>query len=166
MRGRQIIDFSRLWNWCEAPLARNATERTRFMNYISGGTRTPDEVHTDFEESVKRWLVQQSRAPPRRQRDGDNVETESINVIADRLARDSDPNEQRWRLPDLPTHGVDATSVEQEEPNWRVCFQCLLTTAKCLLPFYFLSRLLTVSATGPIFTAGGAMRGRLAASIV
>lgn len=137
MRHGQIVHFSQLWDWCEYPLAFNTIERVRFLDYISGGTRTPDEVHTDFEESVKRWLVlvQQSRVPPRRQRDGDNVETENINVIADRLARESGPGAQPQRLANFPALGVDTTSVHQEEPNWSVCSKCLMTTARCHLSF-------------------------------
>lgn len=135
IRHGQITDFSQLWGWCEYPLGSNTTERRRFMDHMSAGARTPDEAHTEFEESVKRWLVQQSRAPPRRQRDSDNVETDSINVIADRLARESEPTEQLQRPVDLSTPAANATLEEQEDPNWRVCFQCLTRTARYLLPF-------------------------------
>jgi len=129
-RRAQITNFSQLWNWCEHPLASNTSERTRFLNYMSSGTRTPNEAHTEFEESVKRWLAQQSRAPPRRQRDSDNAETDTINVIADRLARESQPNEQHEGPADISVPDLDAGVGDQGEPNWRVCQQCLMTTAR------------------------------------
>jgi hypothetical protein len=137
-RRAQITNFSQLWNWCEHPLASNTSERARFLNFMSSGTRTPNEAHIEFEESVKRWLAQQSRAPPRRQRDSDNAETDTINVIADRLARESQPNEQHEGPADGSEPRLDAAVGDHVEPNWRVCLQCLMTTARCLLPFMFL----------------------------
>lgn len=122
-----VVDFSQLWNWCEYPLASNQSERTRFVNFMMAGTRTPAEVHTDFESSVKRWLVQQSRAPPRRQRDSDNSQQDSINVIADRITHESSSDRRQTHLTNaLTSDGLDL----EAEANWRVCYQCLMTTAR------------------------------------
>lgn len=120
-----VTDFSQLWNWCEYPLASNNAERARFVRFMTSGTRTPAEVQADFERSVKRWLLQQSRLPPRRQRDSDSTREDTINVLADRIASSSDNRVSR---------GADTLDSEAPDPetelHWRVCTQCVMTTAR------------------------------------
>ncbi|KAF8323147.1 hypothetical protein DL93DRAFT_2223102 [Clavulina sp. PMI_390] len=122
-----VTDFGQIWEWCEPPLYHNLSERSRFVAYMTGGQRSPQEVLIDFENSLKRWLLQQSRVPPRRQRDSDAI-VESVNVIADRIAASNRPALARG------TALGPAAPDPETERHWRVCYQCIMTNAK---PHFF-----------------------------